>query len=158
METTEPPFAERRLMAGLHMASRRVAASIDRAIAEHGVSLRSLMLLGLLDELGDRSQQAVGMTLGIDRTTMVGLVDELERSGLVERHRRPEDRRQYALRITPKGRRTRERLELAADAAEARLLEGLSAQEVAALRAGLAHLASCGDPPPPCGGSPDGSG
>lgn len=158
MDTTQPSFVERRLMLGLHMASRRVAASIDRAIAEHGVSLRSLMLLGLLDDLGDRSQQAVGMTLGIDRTTMVGLVDELERSGLVERHRRPEDRRQYALRITAKGRRVRERLELAADAAEARLLEGLSARDVAALRAGLAHLASCEDPPPPCGGSPDGSG
>ena len=43
---------------------------------------------------GPQSQGWIGERLGIDRTTMVQLVDELERRGLVERKRNPNDRRQ----------------------------------------------------------------
>jgi DNA-binding MarR family transcriptional regulator len=41
----------------------------------------------------------------IDRTTMVALIDDLERSGHVDRTRNPEDRRAYALSATTSGKR-----------------------------------------------------
>jgi len=46
----------------------------------------------------------LGDKLAIDRTTMVGLVDELEGMGLVERKRNHEDRRRYDLVLTDAGR------------------------------------------------------
>ena len=148
MATTLKTIAERRLLVGLHQASRRAASEIEAAIAEQDMRLRPFMVLGLLDEVGELSQQAVGAKLGIDRTTMVATVDELERRGLVERHRRAEDRRQYSLCITDQGRKMRTKLEKTADDVEERLLSGLSDDVRVALRAGLVHLATCGDPPP----------
>jgi MarR family transcriptional regulator, lower aerobic nicotinate degradation pathway regulator len=131
---------ERRLLIGLHLASRRVASEIEAALAPYGMRLRAFMVLGMLDEFGELSQQAIGARLGVDRTTMVGIVDELEQRGLVERNRRPEDRRQYALRITDTGKALRTQMEDAADEAEERLLAGLPRTTKVALRRALAHL------------------
>jgi DNA-binding MarR family transcriptional regulator len=61
------------------------------------------------------SQQAVAQALGIDRTTIVGLVDALEREGWVLRERNPSDRRAYAPKLSPKGRAVLRRAEKALD-------------------------------------------
>ncbi len=45
----------------------------------------------------------------IDPSTMVSLVDQLERAGLAKRRPRPSDRRAREVLITPKGRRALER-------------------------------------------------
>jgi DNA-binding MarR family transcriptional regulator len=50
-----------------------------------------------------RKQQEVGEALGIKRPNLVVLIDELERRGLVKRHRSPGDGRSYALRLTAGG-------------------------------------------------------
>lgn len=47
-------------------------------------------------ELSEKSQ--------VDRTTVGGLIDRLEKIGLVERHPHPQDRRAYQIRLTQKGR------------------------------------------------------
>jgi len=49
------------------------------------------------------SQQALSVTLGLPASRIVGLIDELEEGGLVERREHLEDRRVYALHLTPKG-------------------------------------------------------
>jgi DNA-binding MarR family transcriptional regulator len=50
---------------------------------------------------------------------VVQLVDELERAGLVERHRNPQDRREYALQLTEDGRTRLGRARKALDAIQA---------------------------------------
>jgi DNA-binding MarR family transcriptional regulator len=50
------------------------------------------------------SQLALANRLGIDRTVMTYLVDDLEQAGLVERKPNPQDRRQRQVIATPKGR------------------------------------------------------
>jgi DNA-binding MarR family transcriptional regulator len=74
---------------------------------------------------GPLSQQSLGAKQGIDRTTMVAVVDELERSGLVERRRDPSDRRAYSLHATAKGHRVLGRAGEAAKRAEAEFLSPL---------------------------------
>jgi len=49
------------------------------------------------------SQLALAMWLGIDRTVMTYLLDDLVAAGLVERQQNPTDRRQVLLKITPAG-------------------------------------------------------
>ena len=51
-----------------------------------------------------RSQQALSNALGIHRSAVVALVDDLEQRGLAERRRDPVDRRAYTLYLTPAGR------------------------------------------------------
>lgn len=60
-------------------------------------------MLGNLDVTGTRTQQELADSLGIHRNNMVGLIDDLEASGLVERHRSAIDRRAFDIRLTAAG-------------------------------------------------------
>src|SRR5205807_7766660 len=69
-------------------------------------------LFGLLNVLGAREgaiQQELGSAMGIDRSTMVVLIDQLEAAGLAQRCPHPSDRRARVLAITPAGRTLLER-------------------------------------------------
>jgi DNA-binding MarR family transcriptional regulator len=54
------------------------------------------------DEL---SQQNVADILGINRNSMVAYIDTLEKREAIVRHRNPDNRREFILRVTAKGRR-----------------------------------------------------
>ena len=60
-------------------------------------------LLGMLRRSGGKSQQDVAESLGMHPSRMVAIVDELENKGLLERRANPDDRRVYALFLTPAG-------------------------------------------------------
>jgi DNA-binding MarR family transcriptional regulator len=60
-------------------------------------------VMAVLDEAGPVSQQQLAEMLGMHRTMMVGVIDALQRDGLVERTRNPDDRRSYALELTDAG-------------------------------------------------------
>ncbi|MCL4541142.1 MAG: MarR family transcriptional regulator [Chloroflexi bacterium] len=50
-------------------------------------------------------QQRLGERLGIDRTTMVALIDKLEAAAFVERRSDPNDRRGHFVHVTSKGKK-----------------------------------------------------
>ncbi len=87
-----------------HVQQRLVLAAAP-AMAEYGIDGRELAVLTVLAAGYPLSQQETGERLGVDRTTMVALVDELEAKGLVERHRSLEDRRKNVLQLTEAGER-----------------------------------------------------
>jgi DNA-binding MarR family transcriptional regulator len=74
-------------------------------------------------------QQQIGSAMGIDPSTMVSLVDQLERVGLAKRRPHPQDRRAREVLLTPKGRRTLERGRRLAAEVEDDILQGLSPAE-----------------------------
>ena len=89
-------------------------------------------LFGVLNVLATREgaiQQELGSAMGIDPSTMVSLIDELEVKGLAKRRPHPDDRRARQVTITRKGRRTLEQARKLALAAEDDVLRGLSAKE-----------------------------
>jgi MarR family transcriptional regulator, lower aerobic nicotinate degradation pathway regulator len=89
-------------------------------------------LFALLNVIGARSgaiQQALGTTLGIDRTTMVALIDQLEAAGLARRRPSAKDRRAREIAITPKGRRLLARARRAIAKAEDEVLAGLTLEQ-----------------------------
>jgi DNA-binding MarR family transcriptional regulator len=119
------------LLGRAHLAHREVAAT---ALAPLGLAPRQFGALAILVDEGPLSQQRLGERMGIDRTTMVALVDGLERDGLVERERNPGDRRAYALRASPRGRRLLGRAAAAVDRAEAEFLARVPARDAQALK------------------------
>ena len=125
------------LLGRAHLAHLKIAGP---RLAELGLSGKGMGALGIVVTEGPLSQQRLSRRQGIDRTTMVAVVDELERTGLVERRRDPADRRAYALHATGKGHRTLTRATEATERAEAQFLAPLSAGEQQELRSLLRRL------------------
>jgi DNA-binding MarR family transcriptional regulator len=89
-------------------------------------------LFALLNVIGAREgaiQQELGLALGIDRSTMVSLIDQLESAGLAKRRPSATDRRARELAITPKGRRLLQRSRRMISETEDEVLAGLTAEE-----------------------------
>jgi MarR family transcriptional regulator, lower aerobic nicotinate degradation pathway regulator len=89
-------------------------------------------LFALLNVLGTREgaiQQELGAAMGIDPSTMVSLIDQLEAAGLAKRRPRPTDRRAREVAITPKGRRVLEQGRQLAVQVEDDVLRGLTGAE-----------------------------
>ncbi len=87
----------------LKHAQQRLAQAAAPAMAPFGVDGRELAVLTVLAAGAPLSQQEAAHRLGVDRTTMVALVDGLEAKGLVERQRSEQDRRMNIVRLTPAG-------------------------------------------------------
>ena len=89
-------------------------------------------LLALLNVIGAREgaiQQELGSAMGIDRSTMVALIDQLESAGLAKRRPSATDRRARQIEITPKGRRLLQRARRMVAQVEDEVLAGLTAEE-----------------------------
>ena len=86
------------------------------------VSARQFGLLHTLAGTDGQSQQQLSAALRIHRNVMVGMVDELERSELVERRRHPSDRRAYAVHLTDTARKLLPRVETILDGCDDELL------------------------------------
>jgi DNA-binding MarR family transcriptional regulator len=85
--------------------------------------------LNRLKDEGPRSQREIGEQLSIDRTTMVEIVDELERQGIVRSERSPHDRGSYAVTLTTSGKARQKRASEAFDAPADDFFSPLSAAE-----------------------------
>ena len=125
------------LLGRAHDEHRRIA---ERELAALGLRPKALGALMVLAVEGALTQQRLAERQGIDRTTMVAVVDELERARLVERRRNPTDRRAYALHLTAAGRSALERGRDATARAEEAFLAPLSAAERRDLKATLRRL------------------
>jgi DNA-binding MarR family transcriptional regulator len=86
-------------------------------------------ILLALDEGGHETQGAIADALGYDRGQLVGLLDEIEERGLIERRRDPNDRRRHVVRMTADGKRKLRRLRALARELDDEFLEPLSETE-----------------------------
>ncbi|MCI2417893.1 MarR family winged helix-turn-helix transcriptional regulator [Saccharopolyspora sp. K220] len=100
-----PRLAAERPDIALCRASTVVARAAEAAAEQQGLGVGHHLVLKMLAAVGPRSQQVLSEELRIDRSVMVGIADELQKSGYVRRERDPEDRRAYAVTITASGRR-----------------------------------------------------
>ena len=125
----------------LKHAQLRLAELTASAMAPFGVTGRQCAVLLAIDSQAPLSQQQVAHRLGVDRTTMVALIDELENKGLVQRRQDSGDRRKNVVALTHAGRTTLRRASRAGDEAERRLLGSLSDDEAAKLKEALRAVA-----------------
>lgn len=109
-----------------------------------GITGHELGVLLFLDAREPESQQQVAGRLGVDRTTMVALIDGLEEKGLVVRRPDPADRRRNVVELTSEGRTTLADAIKASDRAERQLLSELDDAEAAQLRSLLRRIAAGG--------------
>jgi DNA-binding MarR family transcriptional regulator len=122
----QPPTRPTRSGAALlvHLA-RHMRVRSEAAIAPLGLRARHLIALTVLRDQDGSTQQSLSRTLQIDRTNLVGLLNELEADGLVARRRSTEDRRRHIVELTGTGLQRLAQAELALAAAEDEVLGAL---------------------------------
>jgi len=102
----QPPLAAqtpRRSGALLEHFARRIRMRAETVLAPFGLRPRHLIALTVLRTRGSSTQQSLAQILEMDGTNVVGLLNDLEASGLVERRRSPEDRRRHVVVLTERG-------------------------------------------------------
>jgi MarR family transcriptional regulator, lower aerobic nicotinate degradation pathway regulator len=112
-----------------------------RAYESAGLHPYHHAILAVLDEGMSETQGAIADALGYDRGQLVGLLDELEERGLVERSRDPNDRRRHIVRMTPEGKQALDRLRALAAQLEDEFLAPLDDSEREQLHALLLKVA-----------------
>ena len=132
----------------LKHAQLRYARASARALEPLGLDGRDLAVLAVLAADVPLSQQEAADLLGVDRSTMVSLVDSLEARTLARRRRSPADRRKNIVQLTERGRTLLRRAERVREDAERRFLAPLPATEADALLRALRTLAADPEPEP----------
>ncbi|HEX9079994.1 MAG TPA: MarR family transcriptional regulator [Desulfuromonadaceae bacterium] len=90
-------------------------------------------LMGFLWQQDGLTQVELSEKSQVDRTTVGGLIDRLEKIGMVERQPHPLDRRAYQIRLTEKGKEMELPLTRVAHQATARFTAGLEQVEIGEL-------------------------
>ncbi len=114
---------ERPLTRRLVRLGRMYRREVDRALAAHGLTdarAQPVLQIALMGE-GVR-QGTLADALGIEHPSIVGILDQLCASGLVERQEDPNDRRAKTLHLTEEGRASVVSIETELDGLRARLL------------------------------------
>lgn len=88
----------------LNRAAQKCRDHFDELASPLGIKGRHYSVLALLDEAPGLTQIEMSGRLGIDRNTMVLLLNDLEALHLVERRRDPQDRRAHIVTLTEAGR------------------------------------------------------
>jgi DNA-binding MarR family transcriptional regulator len=128
-EALLPATLMRRLGFMLVRARAGVARLAAETLAPLDIDGRHYGVLAVLAELGPVSQQTLADILCVDRSTMVGFVDELEDRGYVRRGRNPTDRRAYAIDLTDAGRSVQREAATLLEGSERHYLDLLSPPE-----------------------------
>ncbi|RKN39633.1 MarR family winged helix-turn-helix transcriptional regulator [Micromonospora endolithica] len=125
-----------------------IAQTFAARLAPLGIAPNHFGLLTHVERNEGSSQQRLADALGIHRKVMVGLLDDLERRGLVERRRHPGDRRAHAIHLTEAAHELLPRARDIADQHEEEVLATLDSGERAQFVAVLQRLAAdIGSPP-----------
>jgi DNA-binding MarR family transcriptional regulator len=126
----------------LRRAQVRVFQDFAAEMKEFGLTPGQLGALLLIEANKGMSQSELGAALGIDRSSVVPLIDRLQRRGWVRRAARASDRRAHALELSPGGITLMERLLPRLNAHEQRIAGGMSAAERQRLFDLLTRIAS----------------
>jgi DNA-binding MarR family transcriptional regulator len=121
------PKQSHRSSALLSHLARLIRMASEQELEPLGLRPRHLVALTVMRETGGvTGQQELAAELGVDRTNLVGLLNELEAEGLILRRRAPQDRRRHIVELTAAGEERLAAAEAAIGAAEDEILGALS--------------------------------
>lgn len=121
-------------------ARQQLSELTAAALAPYDIDGRELAVLLVVAGSEPPSQQQAAGRLGVDRTTMVALLDVLEDKGLVVRRPHANDRRKNVVALTEHGHDTLAKATRASEDAERQFLAPLAEPVAQQLRDALALL------------------
>ncbi|MFE5871512.1 MarR family winged helix-turn-helix transcriptional regulator [Streptomyces roseifaciens] len=142
-EPHEPALEQIRALPSwlLNRASARGRRLLGEAFAREGLRMSHHAVLAAVADSGPVAQADLGRMTGFDPKDMVGILNDLQRAGLVTRTPDPADRRKNAIALTAEGRSCLHRLARLGDEANEALLGALTPTEREQFTALLARVA-----------------
>ncbi len=126
--------------AAIRFTHRAFAQDLQAHLARHHVTVGMWFFLRTLWEEDGLTQRELSRRVGAMEPTTVQQLHKMEQQGLIERRRSTADRRKVHVHLTRAGRALRAPLLPYATAVNEAALEGLSSQEIAALKKTLARI------------------
>jgi DNA-binding MarR family transcriptional regulator len=128
------PDIERFVYAKVGFLARQLHRISAAILTEEGTAADRLTgiqcgVLEVVNAMGSVDQTGVCEILGVDRSTLAGVVDRLQERALIERTVDPVDRRSNALAITSAGRRAIERERVMNERTHERIVEPLAPED-----------------------------
>lgn len=108
---------------------RALMAAEAPVLADHDLPMWGYVVLLALDDVPVRTQAALAAAIGADKTRIIGVLDHLQRRGLIGRQPDPADRRVHLLSLTDKGRALRDAVQADIRRREEKLLARLPASD-----------------------------
>jgi MarR family transcriptional regulator, lower aerobic nicotinate degradation pathway regulator len=124
---------------GLAQLAFVVHGMLERRAADHSLSITQARLLGVLRDRTPTMQELAKL-LGLDKSSVSGLVDRAERRGLVVRVPSTEDRRAILVGLTDHGRSLVSRAAAGFEADVSAMLDLVSASDRDALAGAVSRL------------------
>ena len=140
MDEHTSPLAESFIGYSIKRAYLLFHADFKAALGKDGITPRTFTALNFVVDHPNISQSDLARRLGVERSGLVAIVDEMERRGFVLRTAMPGDRRIQALVPTQAGREEAHRIAQVVKAREAEMMACLTADEVETLREILLKL------------------
>jgi DNA-binding MarR family transcriptional regulator len=145
---TDTTSTTHRSSALLDHLARLTRLRSETALAPFGLRPRHLVALTVLRDHGGATQQSLASALHVDRTNLVGLLNDLETRGLVARRRAADDRRRHIVEMTEDGATLLAEAERALSGAEDDVLGALDGEQREALyrllqQATAGHVVDC---------------
>lgn len=131
------------LLGRLNRVRQHLGREIEQVLVEHGLSVAGFDVLATLRRSGAPFRLSPGDLLAttmVTSGTMTNRIDQLEKEGLVERIKNPDDGRSVLISLTPEGRERVDRAVEAHVANQHRLVDGLDARQRQELDAALRVL------------------
>ncbi len=124
----------------LYKSAQRLRSRLDTALEAHGIIAPQFGVLTVLNSTGGLCQSDISIQMGIDKATVVKLIDGLESLNYVIRIPQKKDRRINELQITQKGKGALAKGLKLATSVEKKFLSPLTLQEQKAIRTIMSKL------------------
>ncbi len=135
-----------RLFHLIHLAHRALFRAADRVLlANYGITAAQNALLMFLDNQEGASMGAAAEALGLKHAAMSGLVDRMEKKGLIERRASPTDGRSTILSLCVAGRDIVDQSHTLITVTNNRLLAGFSVADQRVIERFLRTVAETAD-------------
>ena len=82
--------------------ARAIEQALNARLAPHGITIRQVQVLACLALHNELSQSEIAELIGLEASTLVRLLDRMERDGWVRRKPAPDDRRKKLISATTK--------------------------------------------------------
>lgn len=121
-----------RLIYRINLAQQKLRAHCNQVLREEGVevTLGQSGILFLLRRADGQTMGQLSAALAVKNPTLTGLVDRLERSGLVRRQASQEDRRAIRIHVTKKGIQESEKSKIVIKRVNQEIKDGFSKNEI----------------------------